>query len=556
MLSLLWCLPAFGHGGEDHSVAPPPAAAASASRVTTWSPEFEAVLRLDDVAPGRPGHATLLVSRFRTSQPVAVGSATIALSGPSQLEVTATSGALAGQWPVEVDLPSAGPWAGQVTVIADDRADVMGLPEFHLAPEVATSAPGVAWTWTAPLALGACGLVAGLLLGFATGRLGARAVAGAALGVAVGSIGLAPRSVRAHGGEDHAAAAAPAAVSGDLALHLESQFLLGLRTEFAAEEPFAESVRALGTTVARPGGSAEIHAPVTGLLSFPVGRTVLPGEWVQAGDVLATITETMSGAERSSYVEARAAAMVEVAEARKRLAAAEADLTRSAELGGVLSERDRQDRVRALDAAREAVRQAEQAAGSLDASRPTTVLRSPLTGRISALIGRPGDVVSPSDVLFRVTDSGGLWVEASVPETWAGRFDVGHRAVLVSDAHRDEAIAATVLDPGLEADPASGSLRVVLAVDQPIPWLVPGMSVTASIETGTRRDALVIPDAAVVDGTGETLVFVKTAPESFEARAVRVGALSGDRREVLEGVRPGERVVVQGTYALRSLAGR
>ena len=51
-------------------------------------------------------------------------------------------------------------------------------------------------------------------------------------------------------------------------------------------------------------------------------------------------------------------------------------------------------------------------------------------------------------------------------------------------------------------------------------------------------------------------MFVKVGPESFIARPVRLGVRSADQREILEGVAAGDRVVVQGTYSLRSLAGR
>jgi multidrug efflux pump subunit AcrA (membrane-fusion protein) len=65
-----------------------------------------------------------------------------------------------------------------------------------------------------------------------------------------------------------------------------------------------------------------------------------------------------------------------------------------------------------------------------------------------------------------------------------------------------------------------------------------------------------VPDDAVVESNGSTLVFVKTGPERFEVREVSLGARSGKSWEVHAGLRPAERVVVAGTYALKSLAGR
>jgi cobalt-zinc-cadmium efflux system membrane fusion protein len=528
------------HGGEDHGGVVPGEAVAEAARVPTWSSEFEAVLRLDDLHAGHEGRGTLLVADWRTSAPVAAGKATLDLEGPADLLLEAAPGGVPGEWPFTATFPAAGPWTGTLTLLTPDRSDALGLPSFTLPPEQSPAGLAGSWTLGGVACVGLAAAAVGLALGGAVGLFGGRRVAGAAAGLA--ALGLGARADGNHG--------------EGLRMGLDSQFLLGLRTEVVAPAPFARSVRALGTTVARPGGAAELHAPVTGVVAFPEGRTLLPGDVVQAGEVLATIVETMSGADRSSYGETRAAAKVRLAEARKALAVAERDFARIGGLGEVLSERERLEREKAVEVAREGLRQAEAEAAALDDMRPKTVLRAPLSGRISALVARPGDVVSPADVLLRITDAGGLWVEAKVPETWAGQLAIGGAAEITADARPDVALRATVLDPGLEAEPASGALRVVLAVAEPVEWLVPGMTVTASIAAGAPREAIAVPDAAVVDGAGETLVFVKTAPERFEARPVRAGARMGERREIELGLSPGERVVIQGTYALRSLAGR
>lgn len=549
--------PALGHGGEDHAAPPPPAGAAdTSSSIATWSSEFEAVLRLPYEAPGETVHGTLLLADFTTSAPVPAGTATLALNGPKgEQQVQIGAGARPGIWPFDVVLTE-GTYTGGLTVITPDRADVLGLPEFSLAAPEAPSMEGVPWGFVAVAAgLGIAVGAAGALLAGAGGVLLRRMVGASILLVVGGATG----QVLAHGGEDHGPPTAPRAAASTgavLRLPLESQFLLEVRTAKALAGPFDERVNALGNAVAPPGGLAEIHAPVTGILSLPAGRVLAPGQHVNAGEPLATISETLAGGERSSVVAGQTEARVRLAEARRELAVAERDAERAQELGGVLSERERLERQSRLDLARQAVVQAEAAASELRSGTPTTVLRAPITGRISTMIARPGDVVSPGDVLFRVVGVGGVWVEARVPEALAGRLVAGAPAIVAADARPDEPIAATVLDPGLEADPASGTLRVTLATDAAPGWLVPGMTVSAAIVSGEVRVALTVPDSAVVDSAGEALVFVKTGPESFEARPVRTGALSADRREILAGVTAGERVVEQGTYVLRSLAGR
>lgn len=271
---------------------------------------------------------------------------------------------------------------------------------------------------------------------------------------------------------------------------------------------------------------------------------------------MATIAETLGGADRSNVIDARTSAQVRLAQAKSALAIAARDLAQAEALGDVLSGKERLARAQAVAVATEEVHQAGIAAQGVSGSVPTLTLKSPISGRIAAMFARPGDLVIPGDVLYHVVGEGGLWVEARVPQTLAGHFQAGAAASVETDARPGEPLAATVLDPGLEADPITGTLLVTLALDAPYPGLVPGMSVTASIVSGGARDALTIPEGAVVDSGGESIVFVKTGPETFEVRPVRLGARSADQREVLEGLAAGDRVVVRGTYPLRSLAGR
>jgi multidrug efflux pump subunit AcrA (membrane-fusion protein) len=81
------------------------------------------------------------------------------------------------------------------------------------------------------------------------------------------------------------------------------------------------------------------------------------------------------------------------------------------------------------------------------------------------------------------------------------------------------------------------------------------MFVDVAIGEGGRRDALAVPVAAVVEEEGRAFVFVHTAPEAFELRPVVLGGRDGEWREVRQGLKTGERVVVGGVAALRMARG-
>ncbi|MFZ5475452.1 MAG: efflux RND transporter periplasmic adaptor subunit, partial [Myxococcota bacterium] len=359
--------------------------------------------------------------------------------------------------------------------------------------------------------------------------------------------------VHAHGGEDHGPPAPPPAAGGALTMRMESQFLLEVRTSPVVRDVFTEQVEALGRFLARPGATATLRAPVSGLLRAPGGGFPSPGQDVRAGEVLALVTETAPAGERAALAQTEADVHVRLAEARGALALAERDAARAAELGDAISERERLARQQAVVAAREGVRQAELAA-AVFGSRAE--VRAPLHGRLAHSEARPGDHVEAGDPLFRVVGGEALWVEVEVPESRAVAVRPGAAAKVASPALPGRLYDAVVLDAGQEVDPLTGHVTLTMAVSTADADLRPGMSATAFVDAGATRDAVVVPDAAVVESAGETLVFVKTGPEAFAMRPVRLGARAGDRWEVEGGLSPGERVVVAGTYAFRSLAGR
>jgi cobalt-zinc-cadmium efflux system membrane fusion protein len=336
---------------------------------------------------------------------------------------------------------------------------------------------------------------------------------------------------------------------------MESQFLIGLRTRVAGAQSVREGVSSWGHLVARPGGAADLRAPVSGVVEAGPGGFPSPGVQVRPGDVLALLREVPGSADRAALTEQRAAANTRLASARRVLALAERDAEQVVGLGASLPDRERLERSQALEEAREAYRQADLAAATL-ASGATATVRSPMDGRLGGLLARPGDQVQAGDPLFRVLDARSLWAEVQVPEAVAPGIVEGAQARVWVASAPDRPLDAVVLDAGQEVDPTTGLLRVTLAVEGGGESLRPGMGVEAWIARGEPRLGLVVPDGAVVDSGGAALSFVRTGPESFAVREIALGARVPEGWEVRAGLAAGERVVIDGTYALKSIAGR
>jgi cobalt-zinc-cadmium efflux system membrane fusion protein len=69
---------------------------------------------------------------------------------------------------------------------------------------------------------------------------------------------------------------------------------------------------------------------------------------------------------------------------------------------------------------------------------------------------------------------------------------------------------------------------------------------------GARKPALLVPSEALQQVDGQDVVFVRTAPDRFAVRAVRIGETSGGKTPIFEGVKPGDQVATRGTFILKS----
>jgi multidrug efflux pump subunit AcrA (membrane-fusion protein) len=102
-----------------------------------------------------------------------------------------------------------------------------------------------------------------------------------------------------------------------------------------------------------------------------------------------------------------------------------------------------------------------------------------------------------------------------------------------------------------ELDPDTRSLPIVFGADNRILRLPLGQGVFLRLLMNETPPHSVVPASAIVDDAGRPIVFVQTGGESFERRPVRLGARESDFVQILEGVKPGERVVSKGAYLVR-----
>ena len=310
----------------------------------------------------------------------------------------------------------------------------------------------------------------------------------------------------------------------------------------ASTQTLQATIAATGVVTVAPGAERVVVAPEAARIAeLPHAE----GDTVKAGDVLVRFEIPSLGADL-------AARRAVVAQDAARLEAARASFSRLSALlaQGVAAPREVED-ARRLQAEVEA--DLEQARAAVDAATSLserTVVRAPFAGVIARRFHNPGDVVeaAASDPVLRLIDPSKLQVTAAVPVSELSRVIVG-RAARVREPGHDTLIAASVLVKPPQIDPASATAEVRLAFKAPT-MLTAGTPVEIEIVAEERRNALVIPAAALVDDDGDVFVMVAGDDGKAHKFPVAVGLSTRTQVQVTSGLKPGDRVIVRGQDGL------
>jgi cobalt-zinc-cadmium efflux system membrane fusion protein len=336
----------------------------------------------------------------------------------------------------------------------------------------------------------------------------------------------------------------------------EQQWKLEFGTALAATAPVRESIRVTAEVRPRAGGEAEIAAPVSGRLV----ATAVPalGSQVSQGQVLARlIPHTSVPSDYASIASSAAQAGAAYTLAKRDRERAERLLAARAVPA------KRVDEARAAEAAAEAQLNAANTRRQQDvASRTATgaagegafLLRAPLSGVIAEQNLTPGASAEEGQRLFRVVGTDVVQVVANVPESELPRLRKINGAELEVAGKETPIKLGGPLSVGRVVDPKSRTVSVVYEVANRDGALAVGQAAFLRLFTGETVEAPVIPDSSVVDDAGRPVVFVQLAGESFARRPVRLGNREAGRVQILEGVKPGERVVTKGAYLIRLAA--
>ncbi len=319
-----------------------------------------------------------------------------------------------------------------------------------------------------------------------------------------------------------AARAAPgpeAAAVETIAFLKEQQWALDFGTAVVATAPVRASVRVPAVIVPRPGGAADVVAPLDGRLIRVVDAS--PGTAVIAGQELARVQPPPSTpAElpqiRQAHAEAATALQWAIRDRERagRLVAAGAAPEKRAEEARA-AEEQAHARLKGADerlAQYQSARTADTSAGDDE----LFVVRAPVSGVVAERTATTGANVSAGMVLFRLVDASQVQVAGQVPETELARARQAKTAELEVPGQSIRVPAGAFGSLGRVLDPRTRTVPITFALDNRRLGLAVGQSVFLHLLLEESGSHPVVPVSALVDDAGRPIVFVQREGEAFE----------------------------------------
>lgn len=176
-------------------------------------------------------------------------------------------------------------------------------------------------------------------------------------------------------------------------------------------------------------------------------------------------------------------------------------------------------------------------------------LNSPIDGIVIERNATIGASVNTDASLFKIIDISRVWVDANVFEKDLERVRNGQEVKLTVPALPNSTFSGRVIFVSSVVDPESRTIKVRTEVTNTDDRLKPDMFANVEIVTDLNRKAISVPQSAVLDDGGKSVVFVAEG-NGYTKRVVTAGIKGNDRMEILDGLSAGEKVVVKGNYLL------
>ena len=301
--------------------------------------------------------------------------------------------------------------------------------------------------------------------------------------------------------------------------------------------------------------NVEVRARVEG---FVDQMLFTEGVEVKEGDLLFQL-------DKKPFLEKLAAATGSLAEARAALKKYQADVARLEPLyqKRAIPKQDLDNAQASVDVGEANVLTARSRMESAQLDLGYCDVKAPLTGLIGAKQVSIGELVGKGEptLLATISTLDPIWFYCNVSEVDYIKAEEKSRAIgrdvaslpltliLAGGAEHPDQGRFVFIDRAV--DVKTGTLRIRAEFPNKKKLLRPGMFARVRVDLGTRKDSIEVPERAIVELQGKTFLWIITPENTASQRPVKVGELVNSKVSILEGLKPGERIVVEGLQKVR-----
>lgn len=199
-----------------------------------------------------------------------------------------------------------------------------------------------------------------------------------------------------------------------------------------------------------------------------------------------------------------------------------------------------------------------QAAQQAEAQLAKSTIRAPFSGIVDDVMVDEGSTVNPAGGMpvFRLVNLSDMYVEVDVPESYLREVTPGKRVEIFVPVLGDSLITE-VRQTGNFINPANRTFKVEIPVPNTKGEIKPNLTVRVRINDYSNNEALLIPPSVISENSeGQQYVYVaaEIGEDRYaraEKRVITTGLSQNDRTEVLSGISPGERIILEGARSVR-----
>lgn len=278
------------------------------------------------------------------------------------------------------------------------------------------------------------------------------------------------------------------------------------------------------------------------------------GDQVRTGQTLAMLDSLSLGEASSALIQAQSAYRIADADFKRAEALNVDEIIPQKDFLRAKSEREKaaaglraaEDKLRLLGVS-------PKHDGRVESNFPVT---APFAGTVIQKKATLGELASPSEPLFTVADLSRVWIEANLGEAMLAKVRLGARATVTVSAYPGERFTGRVTYVANVLDKESRTTPARIEVENKDGRLKLEMFATATIDTAgissePKREAITVPDAAIVLMQGQPTVFV-FEHGGYEQRTIELGEKLSGRTVVKSGLAAGDQLVAAGSYALKA----